>query len=362
MGFHLHQDVHRLVVRRVLAGFRARVEAPGDEAFHYGGVVLVGGQHAIAVHFIGVLDHAEQALFLSLAVDIPTGVEDLVAAVFGVGLGEHHQFDVVRVAPHLAEALHQVVDLVFSQRQAQFDVGLFQRRTATAEDIDDAQRLGLGVAEQAGGLFQLAQHHLGHAVVQTRRHQLRFRLAQLAADVIGDATLDPLDLRQTAVMGDVRGLARPRRDGAEARHHQEHAAARLLNRHTRAVLQQAAKHLLLIGAQRAIDLSEVRKLGVQPGDSGYLPGQQVEQFAVAEGGKGGSAAQDQHCRNSLWRRESMGAGRGGPQRPCILPQTAAPRHPQRRSIRCCCAHGGRGSATHPADAPAAVHDDWQRTL
>ena len=55
-------------------------------------------------------------------------------------------------------------------------------------------------------------------------------------------------------------------------------------------------------------------------------GTAVEQFAVAEGGKGGSAAQDQHCRNSLWRRGSMGAGRAGSQRPCILAQSAAFRH------------------------------------
>ncbi len=32
---------------------------------------------------------------LLFAVDGPVGVEDLVPAVLGVGLGEHHQFDVV---------------------------------------------------------------------------------------------------------------------------------------------------------------------------------------------------------------------------------------------------------------------------
>jgi hypothetical protein len=44
-------------------------------------------------------------LFPGLAVDVPTGVEDLVAAVLGVGLGEHHQFDVVRVALQAVKAL-----------------------------------------------------------------------------------------------------------------------------------------------------------------------------------------------------------------------------------------------------------------
>ncbi|MCY1501904.1 hypothetical protein D9M68_359910 [compost metagenome] len=332
---HLHQDVHRLVAGTVLAVFRIGVEAAGDEALHHRGVVLVGGQHAVAVHFIGVLDHAEQALFLSLAVDVPTGVEDLVAAVFGVGLGEHHQLDVVRVAAQLGEALHQVVDLVLGQRQAQFDVGLLQRRAAAAEHVDDGERLGLGVAEQAGSLFQAAQDQLGHAVVQARRDELRIGFGEFATDVVGDAALDPLDLRQAAVGGDVRGLARPRRNGAEARHHQEQAAAGLLHRDARTVLEQATEDLFLLGGQYAADLGEVRKLGVQPGDSGYLLGQQVEQFAVAEGGKGGSAAQDQHCRNSLWRRGSMGAGRAGSQRPCILAQTEPRRHPQRSPFAAC---------------------------
>ena len=72
----------------------------------------------------------------------------------------------------------------------------------------------------------------------------------------------------------------------------------------------------LVGGERAGDVGEMRELSVQPGNGRYVLGQLLEQFAVAESGKGGSAAQDQHCRNSLWRRK---VGPAGPQRPCILP-------------------------------------------
>jgi hypothetical protein len=48
-------------------------------------------------------DHAEQRLVLGFAVDHPGGVENLVAAMFGIGLGEHHQFDVGRVAAGLVK-------------------------------------------------------------------------------------------------------------------------------------------------------------------------------------------------------------------------------------------------------------------
>ena len=99
MGFHLHQDVDRLLSGAVLTAVRVRVEAPGHRANDHGGVVFISRQHTFAVHLEGVFDHAEQAFFLILAVDIPTGIEDFVPAVLRVGLGKHHQLNVVRVAP-----------------------------------------------------------------------------------------------------------------------------------------------------------------------------------------------------------------------------------------------------------------------
>src|SRR5690606_6814964 len=86
VGFHLHQDVHRLLVRSIFAGRCIRIEAPGLVADDDRSVVLVGREHAFGVHLIGVLDHAEQGLVLAFAVDVPAGIEDLVPAMLGVGL------------------------------------------------------------------------------------------------------------------------------------------------------------------------------------------------------------------------------------------------------------------------------------
>ncbi|MND96220.1 hypothetical protein D3C80_885040 [compost metagenome] len=276
MGLDLHQDVHRLLHRTVLAGFRVREEAAGDVTDDHRGVVLVSGQHAFAVHLVGVLDHAEQAFFLSLAVDVPTGVEDLVAAVLGVGLGEHHQFDVVRVALEALEAGDQIVDLVFGQGQTQIDVGLGQRRAAAAEDVHRGHRLGLGVAEQAGGLFQLAQDHLSHAVVQHLGDDSGIGFVQLTADVVGDTALQALNAFQAAIVGDVAGLARPGRDGAESWHDQEQATVWLLYRYARAVLEQTREHLLLVGGQIAVNLGEMSKFSVQTTNSGDFLAQLLE--------------------------------------------------------------------------------------
>ncbi len=259
------------------------------------------------MHLVGVLDHAEQGLVLALAINVPAGIKDLVPAMLGVGLGEHHQFDVVGVASQVGEAGHQVVDLVIGQGQAQLDVGLLQRGAAAAQYVHRGKRLGLGVAEQVGGVFEAFEHQLGHAVMQRGGDQLRIAFGQFALYVEGDAALQALDLVQTAVMGDIAGLARPGRDGAKTRHHQEQPARRLLHGYARAVLEQPGEHLLLVRAKRAGYFSEMSKLGIQPAYSGDLRGQLCQELAVTEGGKSGSAAQDQHRRNSLGGGSSRAA-------------------------------------------------------
>ncbi|MNH34723.1 hypothetical protein D3C76_1362320 [compost metagenome] len=132
------------------------------------------------------------------------------------------------------------------------------------------------MAEQAGGLFQLAQDNLGHTVVQHLGDQRSVGLAQLTGDVVGDTAFQALDVLQAAVMGDVAGLARPGRDGAEARQDQEQATARLLYRYARAVLEQAREHLLLVGSQIAVNLGEMSEFSVQTTNSGDFLAQLLE--------------------------------------------------------------------------------------
>ncbi len=227
--------------------------------------------------------------------------------MLGVGLGEHHQLDVVGVAPQSFEAGHQVIDFVIGKGQAQLDVGLLQRGAATAQNVDCGERFGLSMAEQIGGVFEAFEYQLGHAVVQRGGDQLRIGIAELTLHVEGDAALQALDLAEAAVVGDIAGLARPGRNRAEARHHQEQPAHRLLHGYARAVLEQPGEHLLLVRAKRAGYFSEMSKLGIQPAYSGDLRGQLCQELAVTEGGKSGSAAQDQHRRNSLGGGSSRAA-------------------------------------------------------
>ena len=125
----------------------------------------------------------------------PVGIENLVAAVLGIGLREHHQFDVGGIALQLGEVLHQIFDLVGGKRQTQFAVGGLQCGVAAIEDIHAGQRLRCAVCEyfffNSG---DIAYDGFGHAVVQQRQHGFLFDFAQRFAvpgpEVIHHAAFD----------------------------------------------------------------------------------------------------------------------------------------------------------------------------
>ncbi len=227
----LHQDVRQLFRRTVAQALPgARIEAHHVRALDHRRIVGIRDDGALRLQLVRIANHREQRAVLLLAVDGPVGVEDLVAAVLAVGLREHHQLDIGRVAAGLREGIEQVVDLVIRQRQAEFAVGGHQRSAAAGQHVDVGQRLRVQLVEQRRRLLRVADHDLGHAVMQQRsdfggrRVVQRLRLAQqagLALHVIRNAALDPVDLRHAAVVRDVGRLAGPRRDRAEARDHDE---------------------------------------------------------------------------------------------------------------------------------------------
>ncbi len=130
-----------------------------------------------------------------------------MAAVLGVSLGEHIEFDIVRVAPETLERRQQVVDFIIRQRQPQRAVSLFQRLTAAIEHVDAFQRLRLVVCEQRLRLRQIAEDRLHHTIVQQRLKRLPLRVGQLRRlHVESQDALQTAHLRQIAVVRDVGGF------------------------------------------------------------------------------------------------------------------------------------------------------------
>jgi hypothetical protein len=64
-----------------------------------------------------VLDHLKQRVGLLNPVQRPAGIEYFVAAMLGIGLGEHHQLNVRGVAAQLGKAAYQIINFIISQGQ-----------------------------------------------------------------------------------------------------------------------------------------------------------------------------------------------------------------------------------------------------
>jgi hypothetical protein len=136
VGFDLHQNAHRFAMKTVDMSDRIREEAAGLGPFNHRRVVLVGRQHARRAGLGAAPDHLKQGLGLRFTVEDEVGVEDFMSAMLAVGLGEHHQLDIGRVALERPETLDQIVDLVARQGQAQGCVGVFDGGTTTGQYVD----------------------------------------------------------------------------------------------------------------------------------------------------------------------------------------------------------------------------------
>ena len=270
VGFHLHQDVLQgaafLISANAHAGLGQRslaAEAFNLAAFHHRGVVRIRHQHVLGVGLVRVADHAKQAVGLGHAVNGELGVENLVAAVLAVGLGEHHEFDVGGVALQLGEGLHQVVHFVVGQRQAKLGVGGQQRGLAAAQHVDMRHGRGRQAGKQAMRRGALEHHALGHAVMQQGGHLRQLRLGQgrlaqqsgFEADAVFGDALDPVH-RQAAIVGNVGGFGSPGRHGAKTR--RDHNQRTVLRAGIGfAVVQQGGQLLLQRGAGRLIGANQV---------------------------------------------------------------------------------------------------------
>ncbi len=102
MRFYLGQVVRQFIAEGIGA-VSGWIETLDFGPFHDGGIIRVGHHSALRRPAVRIANHAEQRLGFSHAVDDPVGVENLVAAMFGVRLREHHQLHVGRITPGFGE-------------------------------------------------------------------------------------------------------------------------------------------------------------------------------------------------------------------------------------------------------------------
>ena len=167
-------------------------------------------------------DHGHQRQRHRLAIDDELRIEYLVAAMFGIGLREHHQLNIRGIPSQLAKRLHQIIDLAARERQAPLLIGARQRLAAMLAQNDLAQAARRGCVKQTSGLERIGPDRFGHAIVQMRRQLEQIRAAERRSgfDEIHGAALDTRHGAQAADMHDVGGLAGPGRLRTDARGHQ----------------------------------------------------------------------------------------------------------------------------------------------
>ncbi len=153
-----------------------------------------------------VTDHRKQALVLAHPIDNPVGVEDLVPAVLGIRLREHHELHVGRIASEAAEVRVEVVDLVGREREAELAVGALDRPAAFAEERYRGHRSRRDVGEQDAGVIEQFQHRFGHPIVQERQQRAAsggVESSVLRPDAVPDPPFDAADRVEPAIAGDV---------------------------------------------------------------------------------------------------------------------------------------------------------------
>ena len=64
------------------------------------------------VALVSVADHREQRQVALLAVEVQAGIEDLVPAMLGVRLREHHQLDIGWGTAQGDKTVRKIIDLV----------------------------------------------------------------------------------------------------------------------------------------------------------------------------------------------------------------------------------------------------------
>ena len=331
VGLDLHQNADGLAMKAVGGRVWIGEEQASFGPFHDRGVVAVCGQDAGRAAVGGVADHLEQRLALLLAVDDEVGVEDLVPAVLAVGLREHHQLHVGRVAAERAEIVDQVIDLVGRQGQAHGRIGRFDGGTTAAQHVHGGQRPRLGVVEQARGVRLAVEHRFRHAVVQGGTQPGFVR--DVAIDGVPDATLDTRDLGEPAVVGDVRRLGGPRRDGSDARHDQKAPAGQGASLGARAVAQQLVEDMRLAVRQCPVHVHEMDELGAEFADGGIRGLDLPEPLGQPGGGESGSAAKYEHCHRETGMKSCASNARlqpGNPSRDSI----SVSGHSHRRGATC----------------------------
>src|SRR5680860_246601 len=164
------------------------------------------------------------------------------------------------------------------------------------------------MTEQQLSAAHFVEDFLSHSIVQQRGNLLALIQTKLLAGLYikSRASLNSLNLAQTAITGNVGCLAGPGRQSPRARYHEKQYAVRLFTRHTGPIGQKPVKNGLLGIRKCALQIHKVHEFGINMLNLGHTGLNSGVPFMRAEWRKRGCAAKFKHDIN-LYR-----AKRGSP--------------------------------------------------
>ena len=214
VGLDLHKLIEIVLLKGVGISLRINREYVSLKASDDGRVILIRRKRIFRTLSVGILNHLKKRLLLTLAVDDELGAENLVAAVLGVNLAEHHKLSVGRITPSRREALSEVLHLRLGNRKSELIVRLANCFDTLSENIKNSAGLRLARLEKIGNILINA---LGHLIVKSGETLLGERFRGLKAD----AALYALNRLKIAVMKNIGSLCAPRRNRTLSRSHEE---------------------------------------------------------------------------------------------------------------------------------------------
>ena len=89
-------------------------------------------------------------MILRLTIELPRSVKNFMAAMFRVGLGEHHQLNIMRIPAELGESGDKIINFILRQRQSQHGVRRDQRGATGRQQGYTRHRLRLAMTKKRG--------------------------------------------------------------------------------------------------------------------------------------------------------------------------------------------------------------------
>ena len=132
--------------------------------------------------------------------------------MLGIRLREHHELGIGGVSIQPRVTLHQVVNFLGRESQAEVRIGLYEGLATTARKIDGRQRRRLVRFKKCDCFVATIKQNFGHSIEQhtTQRSEIVVADVAFELDAVTDTALDALNHIEVARQRNIRCFARPR--------------------------------------------------------------------------------------------------------------------------------------------------------